>query len=540
MKRAAQGDLFTAVEGPSPKAASPTPAWRAPASSAPEPQPKPTVLTVGELTRQLKSTLERGFARVMVRGEVSGYRGPNVRGHLYFSLKDADACLDARIWRSAAERLKFKLKDGMAVVVEGSIDLYEPAGRYSLIVTRIEPAGVGALALAFEQLKERLAAEGLFGPKRVRPVRPIPFLPRRIGVVTSITGAALRDFLRVLHARHPHLPVLVCDARVQGSGADREVARAIEWLAATDVDVIVVTRGGGSIEDLWTFNEEAVARAIHSCPVPVVTAIGHEVDTTIADFVADFRAPTPSAAAEKLAPVLEELLLSLATSKLRLRKGAERAVLERRQKVSVLLARLPDPRRELSRHRLHLSEQAEDAGRALRRRLVELAAHHRALADRLQRARPEARLARAREAHFHHREQLVRCARELIERERRRLHEARVTLMATSPRALLSDERRRVESRRQKLEALGHRLLAEARHTLSQRAGKLHALSPLAVMARGYALAFGEDGHVVRQVGDVQVGERITVRLASEPIATMDEADVLEATVSAKRKGRLV
>jgi exodeoxyribonuclease VII large subunit len=287
---APQGDLFVPKPAPQNVLGSPAPArvvWR-----------------VSELTHAIKEVLQEGFAKVAVRGEISGFRGPNARGHLYFSLKDEDAVLDTKIWASTAQKLKFQLKDGMEVIAEGGIDLYAPSGRYSLIAQRLEPVGDGALALAFQQLKERLTAEGLMGEVRKRPPRPLPFLPRRIGVVTSRTGAALQDFLRVLHGRHPRLSVLVCHARVQGEGAAQEVVAALARLGKTDVDVVVVTRGGGSVEDLWTFNEEAVARAIHASPVPVVSAIGHEVDFTIADFVADYRAPTPSAAAERLSPVI--------------------------------------------------------------------------------------------------------------------------------------------------------------------------------------------------------------------------------------------
>jgi exodeoxyribonuclease VII large subunit len=208
-------------------------------------RPSRTVLTVGELTRQLKETIESRYPRVVVRGEVSGFRGANARGHLYFSLKDADACIDAKVWASQAARLRFALRDGLEVVAEGSVDVYAPQGRYSLIIQRLEPVGEGARALAFEQLKERLAAEGLIGDRRVRPPRPLPFLARRIGVVTSRTGAALQDFLRVLHSRNPRLSVLLCDARMQGAGSADEVARAIARLGRTDVDVIVGTRGGG-------------------------------------------------------------------------------------------------------------------------------------------------------------------------------------------------------------------------------------------------------------------------------------------------------
>ncbi|MET0401185.1 MAG: exodeoxyribonuclease VII large subunit, partial [Cystobacter sp.] len=328
--------------------------------------PSRAVLTVGELTQQIKTTLETRFPRVLVRGEVSGFRGANPRGHLYFTLKDAEASIDVKMWASQAARLRFQLRDGLALVVEGSVDVYAPAGRYSLIAFKLEPEGEGALALAFEQLKARLAAEGLMGDKRVRPPRPLPFLPKRIGVVTSRTGAALQDFLRVLHGRHPHLSVLVCDARVQGEGSAEEVARGIERLGRTDVDVIVVTRGGGSKEDLWTFNEERVARAISASPVPVVSAIGHEIDFTISDFVADWRAPTPSAAAERLAPVLQDLEYGLATWSVRLRKAAERRVLELRGELSAVGGQLVDPRRRLSTERLRLADAEDAMTRALR------------------------------------------------------------------------------------------------------------------------------------------------------------------------------
>ncbi len=340
-----------------PAAASPA---RAPA--APQQAPKVRVatnrvLTVSELTRALKETIEPNFNRVLVRGEVSGFKGPNPRGHLYFALKDEFAFLDTRIWQSTAARMKFGLKEGLEVIAEGSIDLYAPAGRYALIVQKIEPAGMGALALAYEQLKAKLLAEGLFGDKRKKPRRPLPLLPRRIGVVTSVSGAALRDFLKVLHRRHPRLSVLVADARVQGDGAAIEIEGGIRRLARMNVDVIVVTRGGGSAEDLWAFNEERVARAIFDSPVPVVSAVGHEVDVTLADFVADHRAATrPSAAWPRhLAPVLADLELKLAQQHRRLHRAVERVVVGQRGSLNHLKARLGDPWRMLTQNQMHLS-----------------------------------------------------------------------------------------------------------------------------------------------------------------------------------------
>ncbi len=273
-----------------PKAEADVPAWRKPAAPR-------KVLSVSELTYQLKETIEPKFTRVIVRGEVTGFRGANARGHLYFAIKDETAQIDVRIWQTQAKLLKFQIRDGLSLIVEGGLNVYEVQGRYSIIAQKVEPEGVGAMALAFEQLKAKLVKEGLIGEGRTKPRRALPVLPKRIGVVTSSSGAAWRDFLKVLHRRHPGVSVLFCNARVQGEEAAIEVARGLRWLAKTDVDVIVVTRGGGSVEDLWTFNEERVVRAIFNSPIPVVSAVGHETDITLSDLVADYRAPTPSARA---------------------------------------------------------------------------------------------------------------------------------------------------------------------------------------------------------------------------------------------------
>ncbi|MBF5045561.1 exodeoxyribonuclease VII large subunit [Aggregicoccus sp. 17bor-14] len=507
-----------------------------PAASAPNGAAKAarTVLTVGELTRQIKNTLETKYTRVIVRGEVSSFRGANARGHLYFTMKDAGASIDAKLWASQAARLRFALRDGLAVVAEGSVDLYEPQGRYSLIVSRLEPEGEGALALAFEQLKERLAAEGLIGDRRIRPPRPVPFLPRRIGVVTSRTGAALQDFLRVLHSRHPRLPVLVCDARVQGEGSAEEVARGIERLARTDVDVIVVTRGGGSVEDLWTFNEERVARAIHASPVPVVSAIGHEIDFTIADFVADLRAPTPSAAAERLAPVLADLQFTLATQEARLRQAATRRVLELRGGLSAQSGRLVDPRRQLGQQRLHLSEQLERAMRVLRPSLRQRRAGLQALDERLQRAAPQARLAEQRQRLLKLHARLTEALRAQLSAQRAQLTGDRLRLERASPAALVAAQRTALLDRRARLLA-GERLAqGQAQAHFQRLAARLDAMSPLKVMSRGYAVAFRKaDGRVVRSMADVQVGDALGVKFANGGARTLGACEEIEATVTA-------
>src|SRR5215831_12687693 len=471
-----------------------------PSGGVSTPKLERVIFTVGELTRDIKATLERGYARIWVRGEVSGFRGPNARGHLYFSLKDADACLDAKMWASAAQRLKFSLRDGLSVIAEGSIDLYEPQGRYSLIVQRIEPEGEGALALAFQQLKERLAAEGLLGENRKRPPRPIPFLPRRIGVVTSLHGAAIRDFLRVLHHRHPRLSVLVCDARVQGDGSALEVVRAMRRLSRTDVDVIVLTRGGGSIEDLWTFNEELVARAIAACPIPIVSAIGHEVDFTIADFVADLRAPTPSAAAERLAPVLADLDLSLQTVAGRLRKSVERLV------------------------------RAVRAATASRRERL------RAAEDRLLRQRPQARLARNRQGLTRMSDRLRECIWEQLRRRRRELAEGRLVIERASPARAVQDAHRRLLSYSARLSELGRKQTSGEQGRFRTLEARLEAMSPLKVMARGYAVVFrSRDQSVIRSASQVEVGEGLEIKVAGAGCQTPEDCEQIDATVTRTR-----
>jgi exodeoxyribonuclease VII large subunit len=262
------------------------------------------IATVSELTARIKATLERGFDDVVVRGEVSGLSRPR-SGHLYLNLKDDGACLRSVLWRSAAQRLAFELQDGLAVRAWGSIAVYAPRGDYQLIIDRVEPEGIGALELAFRQMFARLAAEGLFDPERKRP---LPAFPRRIAVVTSPTGAAVRDFLQVVGRRWSASEILIVPAKVQGQGAAGEVAAGIALAnRVAGVDLIVLARGGGSLEDLWAFNEEIVARAIVASRVPVVSAVGHEVDVTIADHAADFRALTPSEAGERCVPDAREI-----------------------------------------------------------------------------------------------------------------------------------------------------------------------------------------------------------------------------------------
>jgi len=428
-------------------------------------RPQERIYSVTELTREVKGVLEGRFLSLLVEGEVSNLRQPS-SGHLYFTLKDEGACIDAVLFRNEARRLKFGVQNGLKLLARGRLTLYEPQGRYQVLCDSVEPLGAGALQVAFEQLKARLEAEGLFA--RVRK-RALPYLPKRIAVVTSPSGAAIHDFLRVLHRRYPGLPVLLVPTRVQGDGAAGEIARAIARAAAAPgVDVVVVTRGGGSLEDLWPFNEEVVARALAACPVPTVSAVGHEVDFTIADFVADVRAPTPTAAAELLARVKEELRADLVQRRARLLRSFRSQLASRKAQLEARQARVADPRRLIGERRLRLDRLEQRLEDTVSQPIRARAAALRELRERLQAAHPRAQL--------------------------HRLH----------------SEVARLE---EKLAALARRALAARRHRFEGLAGRLDALSPLRVLARGYAVAFDERGHALRGAGEIRLGEKVRVRL---------------------------
>ena len=307
----------------------------------------PRPWSVGELTRALKNAVEPKFRDVWVAGEVANLRRQG-SGHVYFTLKDDEATIGAVLWASQARRVKFALQEGQEVLARGFVEIYPPHGKYQLSVQEVEPRGAGALAVLLQQVKERLQADGLLDPARKRR---LPFVPRRVGVATSPTGAALRDFLRVLHARFPSLPVLVAPCRVQGEGAAATVISAVRALCRAKVDVVVVTRGGGSQEELWAFNDERLARALAACPVPVVSAVGHEVDVTVADLVADVRAATPTHAAQLVAPVRDELAAGLAALRARAGRALAGEVERRRGALRALRAELADPAHLLSRER---------------------------------------------------------------------------------------------------------------------------------------------------------------------------------------------
>jgi len=316
------------------------------------------VLSVSELTRRLQETLEERFPAVWVEGEISNFRLYG-SGHAYFTLKDAESQIRAVLFRNRGRRIRFEPADGLHVMAFGSIEVYPQRGEYQLVIELLEPKGLGALQLAFEQLKARLQAEGLFDQARKRE---LPRFPRKIGIVTSTGGAAIRDMLRVIGRRFGELHIVIAPCRVQGDGAAEEIAQGVRDLDALGgVDVIIVGRGGGSLEDLWAFNEEPVARAIAASKVPVVSAVGHEVDFTIADFVADLRAPTPSAAAELVVREKQAVVDSLVQLRARLERSAARPLRDLERRVDELTARLRrEMRGELGRagHRVALATRA--------------------------------------------------------------------------------------------------------------------------------------------------------------------------------------
>jgi exodeoxyribonuclease VII large subunit len=515
-KKREQGDLFSSKAEAQPRPV-PTETVRpaqvqsaAPVAALAEPW------SVSDLTRALKGVLEPKFQSVRIRGEVSGFRGANARGHLYFALKDVGAAIDAKIWQTLARTLSFPLKDGLSVIAEGALSIYEPQGRYSLIIQRIEPDGIGARALALEALKQKLLAEQLIGPLRKR--KPLPLVPRRIGVVTSVSGAALRDFVEILHRRNPGIDVLVADSRVQGEGAVADIVKAIRWMSTQPVDVLVLTRGGGSVDDLWSFNEEPVARAIAACPHPVMSAIGHEIDVTVSDLVADVRAPTPSAAAELCTPVRLELLSLLQTKRAQLERLLRLRIQNSRLSLSSGFRKVRDPRLLLSSRRETLSVYEERMIELLRQRLALHARSLKQVDSRLQESHPRRQLSENQRTLQAVERRLAELARQLVTNVNAQFHKKASALSLASPRNQLLLARATLDQR-----ALAQRraaqVLVKQQRALHQRiVHKLDALSPLKVLQRGYAIVTTSGQNVlIESAGAVPVGEELMIRFARAP-----------------------
>ena len=426
----------------------------------------PRIYSVADLTRMIKNRLEQDFPMVWVSGEVSNLRSPH-SGHCYFTLKDQSSQVRAVIFRSHFQAMRLKPADSLKIICRGQLTVYEPRGEYQLLVDYIEPLGMGALAQAFEQLKTRLAAEGLF---EARHKKPIPFLPRRLAVVTSPSGAAVHDFLQILNRRFPNIQVLLYPVRVQGFGAADEIVAAIQTLnTMPDIHVIILTRGGGSIEDLWAFNEEKVARAIFDSKIPVISAVGHEIDFTIADFVADLRAPTPSAAAELVVRQQEELQLQLQRLAAAIRRHFLVLLQQSRERLRLLGARLSDPRRRVADLRLRLDDRFDQLQRLWETQRREAAA-------------------------------------------KLKLATARLNLL--SVRRQSEHNRLLLQQRTQQLEQLFAWRCNERRRLLDHLRERLGHLNPASILARGYAIATTlPEQAILRTSQQTAVGADIMVRL---------------------------
>jgi exodeoxyribonuclease VII large subunit len=431
-------------------------------------RPERDVYSVSRLNREVRVLLERGFGSLWLEAEISNFARPS-SGHWYFSLKDAAAQVRCAMFRQRNMLCAFTARDGQKVLVRARIGLYEPRGEYQLIVDHMEDAGLGALKRQFEELSAKLAAEGLFAPERKRP---LPGLPKRIGVVTSPTGAAVRDILHVLARRFPAAAVLIYPVPVQGAQAVAEIIAALQTAGRrAECDVLILARGGGSLEDLWAFNDERLARAIVASPIPVITGIGHEIDFTIADFAADVRAPTPSAAAELVVPDAEEWRDAFAQLGARLQRGVRRRLQEHGERLRWLTGRaaLASPVARLSARAQRLDELEQCLVRAVRRRL---------------------------EGH----------------RERLRWLTGRAALV--SPANRLGQQLLRLGNLQQQLHRAMRLALDSRQKKLLPLVRTLNAVSPLATLDRGYAIVSAEGGEILRNAADAKPGTLIDARLA--------------------------
>ena len=430
--------------------------------------PSKQVLTVSQLTGLIRTSIESQFCDLWLEGEISNLRLPG-SGHVYCTLKDDSSQIRAVLFRSDALRLRFTLQEGMCVVVRGRLTVYEPRGEYQIVLDAVEPKGIGALQLAFEQLKERLAAEGLFEEKRKKP---LPAFPGTVGVVTSSTGAAIRDILSVLRRRWPTLHILLAPVAVQGEGAAQQIADALALLNEQgDADVIIVGRGGGSLEDLWSFNEEIVVRAIANSRIPVVSAVGHEIDVTLTDFAADHRAATPSAAAETVVPVLADVIERLHQTTVRARQAMTRYCLFEQRRLHINVTGLAQIRYRFQDESQRIDETTDRLKNMVCRRVI--------------------------------------VNRELVRNRQRELAGLNPILVVHRGLAMIPQLMKRLE---RQIVVMAER----RRRQIEVAASQLTQLSPLAILGRGYSiLAKARDGTILRRADDAQAGEEIVARLSA-------------------------
>ncbi len=433
--------------------------------------------TVSEFTSHVKEVLEGRLGSVWVEGEISNHTRAS-SGHHYFSLKDESSQVRCIMFRNKTLYSKFLPEDGASVLVHAKVTVYEPRGEYQLVVDRIEPLGVGALEMAYRQLKEKLAAEGLFDPDTKQP---IPGLPRKVGVITSGAGAAVRDIARTVLSRSNLVDLLIFPVKVQGEGAAEEIAEAIRALDGESnpwgrLDVIILGRGGGSLEDLWAFNEEVVARAVYACDTPTISAVGHETDFSISDFVADSRAATPTAAAQMVSPRRDDLLRALANMKSRMAAAMEGNLRHQAERLIGLKRALPDMARAVDDRAIRLDEMAARMHRAFMADMKYNTEKLSGLGTRLRRAPIAERLRRKRD---------------------------------------VTDDMFR------RLEASARNRLEMAERTLKADGARLSSLNPLAVLDRGYAVALDENGQIIKNAESVEVGDRVDVMLAKGRLNTV-------------------
>jgi exodeoxyribonuclease VII large subunit len=426
------------------------------------------IYTITRLNREVRAVLEGSFPTLWVQGEISNLAKP-ASGHLYFSLKDKHSQVRCAMFKNRNQVLNFSPENGMEIIAQASISLYEGRGEFQLIVNQLEPAGIGALQLAFEQLKERLQLEGLFAEQHKNPV---PLFPRRIGVITSPSGAAIRDILHVLQRRYPFADVIIYPVPVQGQDSGIRIAEMIATAGIrNECEVIILARGGGSIEDLWSFNDEKVARAIYQSAIPVVTGIGHEIDFTIADFVADKRAPTPSAAAELVSPDQYKLIELIDNRQRQLFGSIRRRLLRYRELLDRHEKRLPHPARQLQ----NLGQLLDEAG--LR---------------------------------------MIRTINTFIKEKYSTIFRLRAELNQFNPAQRLSLHRQKCQHLDKQLRSLASLKLTASRNQLETLAHALHTVSPLATLDRGYAIVTSlDDGRILRNIAELETGKQIKTRIAN-------------------------
>jgi len=437
---------------------------------------KTKIYTVSGLSEEIKGLLETHFDFVWVEGEISNFRAPT-SGHFYMVLKDEKAQIRAVLFRPQTRYLKFMPQDGMKVIVRGRVAIYEPRGEYQVILDYMEPLGVGALALAFEQLKKKLAARGVFDQSHKKP---LPFLPQRVAVITSPTGAAIRDFLKIVRRRFANLEIIVVPVKVQGEGAAAEMVDALELVnRELEVDVIVLTRGGGSLEDLWAFNQEELALAIRASRVPVVSAVGHEMDVTISDLAADLRAPTPSGAAELLVKEKETLKHQILQLRIRLQSGVKSDLASLKERLRFLSKGLGDPRKKLADSWLRLDEVEKRLGRIMAFTIMD---------------------------------------------RKRTLAAEKQALVLQSPLRTLSGFQQKMEFQKRTMVMMAARKLKDCRMAMSMLQEKLQDISPLSVLGRGYSIVRKlPERWVLKSSAQVSPGDRVRIRLAQGELECLVE-----------------